>query len=133
MSPRPTTTRTVAALVGLATAGALLVAAPTATAAQRANNVVTIKAENTDLSGTIKSKRKVCKEDRTVYLYLQRGARGGDDDELFASDTSELRNGVGHWDTGNLGTEGRFYAKIKRTPQCKAAVSKTVRAERSDD
>jgi len=126
-------TRTLAAAIGLVTAGAVLVAAPTSTAAGRANNVVTIKAENTDLSGTVKSKRKVCKEDRKVLLYLQRGARGGSNDELFATDTTELDDGVGEWETGNLGFEGKFYAIVKRTPQCKAAASRTVVAERNDD
>ncbi len=127
------TTRTVAAVVGLSTAGALMVAAPSSTAAGRANNVVTIKAENTDLSGTIKSKRKACKDGRKVLLYFQRGARGGANDELFATDTSELDDGVGEWETGNLGFEGKFYAKVKRTAKCKAAASRTVVAERDDD
>jgi hypothetical protein len=128
-----TATRTLAAVVGLATAGAVLVATPSSTAAPRATTVVTIKAENTDLSGTVKSKRKACKDGRKVYLYLQRGARGGANDELFATDTTELEDGVGEWDTGNLGFEGKFYATVKRTPQCKADSSPTVVAERDDD
>jgi hypothetical protein len=127
-----TTTRTLAAAVGMATAAAVLVSMPAADAAGRANNVVTIKAEGTDLSGTVKSTRKACKNNPTVYLYLQRGARGGGNDELLATDTTELQNGVGHWNTGNLGTEGKFYAKVKRTPKCKAAASRTVVAERND-
>lgn len=132
MSSR-TATRTLAAVVGLATAGAVLVAAPSTAAAPKAKTVVTIKAENTDLSGTVKSKRKVCKDERKVYLYLQRGARGGGNDELFATDTTELYQGVGRWDTGNLGFEGKFYATVKRTPQCKGAASPTVVAERDED
>ena len=131
MSSR-TTTRALAAAIGLATAAAVLVTAPSSQAASRANNVVTIKAEGTDLSGTVKSKRRACKDERKVLLILQRGKRGGADDELFATDTTELRNGVGHWNTGNLGFEGKFYAKVKRTPQCKAASSPTVRAVRNE-
>ena len=129
---RRTTTRMLAAALGTATAAAVLVGVPAADAAGRANNVVTIKAEGTDLSGTVKSARRACKNERKVLLILQRGARGGANDELFASDTTELRNGVGHWNTGNLGFEGKFYAKIKRTPQCKAATSRTVRAIREE-
>ncbi len=49
---------------------------------------------------------------------------------MIASDTTELQNGVGRWSTGNTGFEGKFYAKVKRTPQCKAAESRTVRAVR---
>ena len=126
-------TRTLAAAIGLATAGALMVAAPSSTAAGKARTVVTIKADGTDLSGTVKSKRKACKDGRKVYLYLQRGARGGGNDELFATDTTELDDGVGEWETGNLGFEGKFYATVKRTPKCKAAASRTVVAERDDD
>ncbi len=130
---RRTTTRLLAAALGTATAAAVLVGVPASDAAGRADNVVTIKAENTDLSGTVKSKRKACKDERKVLLILQRGKRGGANDELFATDTTELQNGVGQWNTGNLGFEGKFYAKIKRTPLCKGAESRTVRAVRSND
>lgn len=125
--------RTLAAAVGLATAAAVLVT-PSSQAAQagRADVVVTIKAENTDLSGTVKSKRLACKKERRVLLYKQKGTKGGADDSLFATDTTGLQNGQWTWNTGNLGTEGRFYAKVKRTPKCKAAVSRTVRAVRND-
>jgi hypothetical protein len=129
MSAR-TTTRTLAAAVGLATAAAVLVSAPSSQAAPRANNVVTIKAEGTDLSGTVKSKRRACKNERKVFLVKQKGAKGGSNDKVIATDITELDNGVGEWSTGNTGIEGRFYAKIKRTPLCKAAVSPTVRATR---
>ena len=129
MSAR-TTTRTVAAAVGLATAAAVLVSAPSSQAAPRANNVVTIKAEGTDLSGTVKSKRRACKNERKVFLVKQKGAKGGSNDKVIATDITELDDGVGEWNTGNTGIEGRFYAKIKRTPLCKAAVSPTVRATR---
>jgi hypothetical protein len=129
MSAR-TTTRTLVAAVGLATAAAVLVSAPSSQAAPRANNVVTIKAEGTDLSGTVKSKRRACKNERKVFLVKQKGAKGGSNDKVIATDITELDNGVGEWSTGNTGIEGRFYAKIKRTPLCKAAVSPTVRATR---
>ena len=125
-----TSTRLLAAALGTATAAAVLVGMPASDAAGRADNVVTIKAEGTDLSGTVKSKRRVCKDERKVLLVKQKGARGGADDKVIASDTTELQNGVGEWSTGNTGIEGKFYAKVKRTPQCKAAESRTVRAVR---
>jgi len=131
MSSR-TTTRTLAAAIGLATAAAVLVSAPSSQAAPRANNVVTIKAEGTDLSGTVKSKRRACKNERKVFLVKQKGAKGGSNDKVIATDITELDDGVGEWSTGNTGIEGRFYAKVKRTALCKAAVSKTVRAARQD-
>ena len=129
--------RTVAATAALAASTALLASAAPATSAEsaavaRTKVVVTIKAQQTDLSGTVRSSRRVCKKNRTVLLYLQRGKRGGGNDELFATDTTEMRKGVGHWETGNLGFEGKFYAKVKGTPLCKPAVSRTVVAERDD-
>jgi uncharacterized cupredoxin-like copper-binding protein len=129
----PVTTRTLAGAVGLAASAALLVGVTSSEAATRAHTTVTIKAEQTDLSGTVKSKRKACKDGRKVLLVKQKGAKGGDDDEVIASDTTELEDGVGEWSTGNTGIEGRFYAKVKRTPLCKGAVSDTVRAVRNDD
>jgi hypothetical protein len=128
-----TLTRTLAATVGLATAAAVLVSAPSSQGMARADNKVTIQAENTDLSGTVLSKRRACKDERKVILVKQKGAKGGDDDQVISSDTSELENGVGVWSTGNTGLEGRFYAKVKKTALCKAAVSDTVRAVRSND
>jgi hypothetical protein len=130
MSTRTITTRALAAAVGTATAAAVLVAAPSSQAAPRANNTVTIKAEGTDLSGTVKSKRRACKDERKVFLVKQKGAKGGSNDKVIATDTTELQNGIGKWSTGNTGIEGKFYAKVKRTPQCKAATSRTVRAVR---
>jgi hypothetical protein len=127
-----TTTRTVAAAIGLATSAALLVGIPSSEAATRAATTVTIKAEGIDLSGTVKSKRKVCKDNRKVLVFKQKGAKGGADDKKVGEDTTELHNGVGVWETGNSGFEGRFYAKVKRTKHCKGAVSPTIRAVRED-
>lgn len=135
---RRTPTRPLAAAVGLAATAALIVsAAPTSNAdgsarAGRAAVTVTIKAQGTDLSGIVKSKRLACKKEVTVLLYKQKGAKGGADDSLFATDTTGLQNGKWTWNTGNLGTEGRFYSKVKRTPKCKRAISPTVRAVRND-
>jgi hypothetical protein len=131
MSAR-TTRRTLAAASGVAVAATVLVAAPASQALDRANNTVTIKAEGTDLSGTVKSRFAVCKDERKVFLVKQKGAKGGDDDKVVAMDTTELEDNVGVWSTGNTGIEGRFYAKIKRTANCKAAVSDSVRAVRND-
>jgi len=125
-------TRTLAASVGLATAAAVLVSAPSSQGLDRASNTVTIQAEGTDLSGTVTSKRKACKDERKVVLFRQIGTKGGDDDVKSGVDTTELQDGVGVWSTGNTGTPGRYYAKIKRTELCKRAVSDTVRAVPND-
>ncbi|MEP9381504.1 hypothetical protein [Nocardioides sp. KR10-350] len=101
-------------------------------AAKLTPTTVTIKAEQVDLSGTVRSPKKVCKNNRKVFLVKQKGAKFGGDDKVIATDTTELKKGVGVWRTGNTGIEGKFYAKVKKTSKCRAAVSKTVVAERDD-
>lgn len=92
-----------------------------------AKTTVTIKAEGTDLSGTVTSPKQKCVTDRKVLLYKIKGTRGGGDDKLIASD---LASADGSWSTGNTGIEGRFYAKVRKTAVCKGAESATVRAMR---
>jgi hypothetical protein len=96
-----------------------------------AATTVTIKAEGTDLSGTVKSPRpQRCAAERVVYLIKQIGARGGGDDIRFAMDTAD-RQGDGYaWSTGTTGTPGRFYARVKSIEGCKGDTSPTVRAHR---
>lgn len=105
---------------------------PAAGAAGDASTTVTIKAEGTDLSGVVKSPRpRRCAADRLVVVVRQKGARGGGDDVRFATDTASLEGGVYRWSTGNTGTEGRFYARVRHVPGCQAATSATIRATRT--
>lgn len=122
--------RTLGILVAVAATGAL--ALPAAShAAPKADVTVTITAEGTDLSGTVRSPRPAtCAADRTVVVFKVEGAVGGGDDERFASDTVDLSAGRYTWSTGNTGTEGRFYARLKGTADCRPARSGVVRAQR---
>ena len=113
-----------AAATGLATASSAVASAPVA------KSTVTIKAEGLDLSGTVRSPRAACEGDRKVVVFKVVGTRGGGDDIRFASDTTEVQNGVGVWSTGNTGTKGRFYAKIRKSGACAGDASPTVRATR---
>ena len=45
----------------------------------------------------------------------------------FASDSTA---DDGDWSIGNPGTEGKFYAKVKKNGQCKADFSPTIRVSR---
>jgi hypothetical protein len=100
-------------------------------AAAPAPTTVTIKAEGTDLSGTVKSPRPArCADGRTVLLIKQVGARGGGDDIRFGMDTADLEGDVYAWSTGTTGTPGRFYAKVKPIQGCAGDTSPTVRAQR---
>ena len=102
-------------------------------AAVDADTTVTIKAEGTDLSGRVKSPKPLkCADGRKVIVFKQKGTRGGGDDVKFATDTASLEGDVYRWNTGNTGTEGRFYAKVRRIEGCKADTSKTIRAVRTD-
>jgi hypothetical protein len=102
-----------------------------AAAAGNAPTTVTIKAQGTDLSGTVSSpKPKRCAKNRTVLLIKQKGARGGGDDQRIGSDTADFSGGKYQWSTGTTGIEGRFYAKVKAIPGCKGDTSNTVRATR---
>lgn len=92
-----------------------------------AASTVTIKAEGTDLSGTLSSPRAACVADRKVIVFKQIGTRGGGDDRNFASDTAAAD---GSWNTGNTGTPGRFYAKVRATARCQGDTSPTIRARR---
>lgn len=104
-----------------------------AAGAGRAATTVTIKAEGTDLSGTVASPKPAkCAEGRKVIVMKQIGARGGGDDEFFASDNASKNGSRYEWSTGNTGVEGKFYAKVRRTPSCKGDTSPTIRATRPD-
>ena len=116
--------------VGLA-AGMTTVGAA-AGAAGDAPTTVTIRADGTDLSGTVSSpKPRKCANNRLVVVFKQKGTRGGGDDVRFASDTASRSGGVFAWSTGNTGTEGRFYAKVRHIDGCKGDTSPTIRATRN--
>jgi hypothetical protein len=110
--------------------GAVVALTGSAYAAPQAPVTVTITAEGTDMSGTVKSADPACAAERTVVVFKQKGSRGGGDDVRFASDTTDLQGMKYVWSTGNTGTEGRFYAKLKATAECKAAASRTIRVQR---
>lgn len=125
MKPVTTVTTALAVLTGAA-----LVALPGAATAQApapARSTVTIKAQGTDLSGRLSSPRQGCVTDRKVIVIKVKGRRGGGDDKRFASDNASAD---GSWNTGNTGTAGRFYAKVKPTANCQGDTSPTVRAQR---
>jgi hypothetical protein len=107
-----------------------LLAAPAA-AGGAAPTTVTIRADGVDLSGTVRSPRPgTCADGRTVIVVRQIGARGGGNDKRFASDTAGLQGGVYRWSTGNTGTEGKFYARVRAIQGCLGATSRTVTATR---
>jgi hypothetical protein len=130
------------ALAGALVAGVLLTATQVAAAdgavgassagTTRTPTTVTIQARGTNLSGTVRSSAAGCADGRLVVLVKQIGARGGGDDIRFSSDDASLQGTTYTWSTGDTGTPGRFYAKVRRTETCGFDTSPTVRAVRSD-
>lgn len=116
--------------MGAMAVGGLLVTGGAAEAATVGTSVVTIAAQGTDLHGVLKSDLTACMDNRHVIVYRQHGTRGGGDDTRFASDNTQLVGGHGEWSTGNTGTEGRFYARVRKTQFCARDSSPTIRATR---
>ena len=107
----------VLAFVGLIALGALPLAGP---ATAGGGTTVTIKGPQGDFHGRVNT-REPCRAERTVKVFkVRKGA-----DRKIGSDTT---GNDGKWSIGNSGFKnGRFYAKVKKTEECEAAKSKTIR------
>ena len=107
------------------------IAAPSSAGQTRANTKVTIKVEGRDFSGTVKSPRPGrCADGRRIVLLRQTsGQQRPATDPVIANDTASLNGNRYEWNTGNTGVNGRFYARARRTNQCKADSSRTLRTE----
>ena len=89
---------------------------------------VTIHAESGGFYGNVKSSNPNCVSGRTVVLFKQLGStQDPRNDQRILTDTTE---DDGEWNTGNPGLRsGMFYARAKRTSECKAANSRTIPAQ----
>jgi hypothetical protein len=97
-----------------------------ATAGTEAKTKVTIKGPNGDFHGKIKSDDDGCVGDRVVRLFMSDSA-DGPFERTGNSDTSEQQGDVGVWSMGNTGLrDGYFFAKAKKTPDCKGGKSKVL-------
>jgi len=86
---------------------------------------VTIKGQNGDYHGKVKSSDSDCLDGRTVKVYEMLGATPAPKtDQKIGTDTSELDGSKGVWSIGNSGFKhGDFYAKVKRTSECGGDIS----------
>lgn len=127
-----TTTRGRAGRVlGCMAIGLMVIAGSTSTAsaAERADTTVSIRAQSGGFFGFVRSAEpSTCVTERVVVLYRQLGASPSPStDTRIASDTA---GADGRWDTGNTGTrKGRYYARVRATPDCKADRSRTISAQ----
>ncbi|HEY6565950.1 MAG TPA: hypothetical protein VI341_00400 [Actinomycetota bacterium] len=120
----------VPAMIAFAVGSAVTIAGPAVAGGSHAPTTVTIKAENGDLSGRVKSTRPmVCAQGRKVIVYKQVGSQQDPSvDERVGTDTAGLNGDRYEWSTGNSGTFGKVYALVRRTPDCKADRSDTIRS-----
>jgi len=91
---------------------------------------VTIVPENDGFYGFVKStKPNKCANGRKVILLKQLGStQSPHNDQKIGTDIAQA-NGDGYmWSTGNTGhMKGKFYARVKKTPDCLADTSKSVK------
>ena len=89
---------------------------------------VTIKGNNGDYYGYVKSSDSDCESDRTVKVYKMNGSSPKPkQDQLIGTDTSAPNGPDGMWSIGNSGyKDGSFYAKVTKTDECGADLSKVI-------
>jgi hypothetical protein len=113
-------------LVAALACAALVVAGP-AGAGTVGSTVVTIKEENGDFQGRVKSNVSECIENRKVVVFKKRDGQ----DLKIASDTTEGPkprqkglNFVAQWSTGNTHVgKGKYYAKARQVQFAKRGVT----------
>lgn len=120
----------VPAAIVLAVGSAVTLTGPALAGGGLAPTTVTIKAQNGELSGQVKSTRPlVCADERKVIVYKQVGSEQDPSvDDRVGSDTASLNGDRYQWNTGTSGTFGKVYALVRRTPDCKADSSETIRS-----
>jgi hypothetical protein len=90
---------------------------------------VTIKGDNGDYYGYVKSSDPACESfDREVKVYEMLGSKPKPkNDQLIGSDTAQPNGPDLMWSIGNSGyKDGSFYAKVKKANGCDADLSKVI-------
>ena len=78
-------------------------------------------------SGELVSSRESCESNRKVVLYKQKGnSRNRRKDKKIGSDIAQPNGDAGMWHVDS-GPTGKYYAYVKATRKCKAAVSRSIR------
>ena len=98
-------------------------------ASAQADTKVSIKGDNGDYYGYVKSSDAGnCANDRKVKVFKQTGNEQDPKHDLkIGTDTAEPNGDKYMWSIGNSGYKhGEFYAKVGKTSLCKGATSKTI-------
>lgn len=118
------------AVVAISISG-VFAATGVANAAERTPTKVTIKGDNGDFYGYVKSEDEDnCANERTVTLYKLTGETPDPKlDEKIVTDTASPNGPKYMWSAGNTGEKsGEFYARVKKTDECGGDISKVVEA-----
>jgi hypothetical protein len=122
--------KTILATTAIATATAFTgtvgaAAAADDLASNQSPTEVTIKGQNGDYHGKVKSSNPDCLANRKVKVYKMLGdSPAPKTDQKIGTDVSELDGTKGVWSIGNSGFKhGDFYAKVKRTSECAGDIS----------
>jgi hypothetical protein len=104
------------------------IAASGATAAEKASTEVTIKGQNGDYYGYVKSPDPDCESNRKVDVYKMLGPSPNRQSDLkIGSDIAQPNGPHGMWSIGNSGyKKGKFYAHAKKTDECKGDLSPVI-------
>ena len=100
-----------------------------AQAGGKADTKVSIKGDNGDYYGYVKSSDAGnCANDRKVKVFKQTGNDQDPKHDLkIGTDTTEPNGDKYMWSIGNSGYKhGEFYAKVGKTSLCKGATSRTI-------
>ena len=125
-------TKVRASLAALAISVLALSGAAGASAAGKAQSKVSIKGNDGDYYGYVKSDENegYCANAREVKVFKQLGSSQDPKNDLkIGTDTAQADGGSGRylWEIGNSGYKhGEFYAKVGKTDYCKGATSKTI-------
>jgi acetoacetate decarboxylase len=116
----------------LAAAAALALVCVFATSAAAGNKIetkVTIKGQEGDYFGFVKSpNEEKCANGREVRVYkAKHDTPDPGSDKLIGTDTAQPNGDGVMWSIGNSGfKKGHFYAQVKKTKKCQGDLSKVI-------
>jgi hypothetical protein len=116
----------------LAAVAAMIVLGALATGASasvgKSATEVTIKGENGDFYGNVKSSDPSCAEGRKVTVFKLKGSSPNPSvDRKITSDTASLSGGKYRWSVGNTGEKnGFFYARVVKNDHCTGDISPVI-------
>lgn len=121
-------TKVRAALAALVISVTALSGVATANAAGKTDTKVSIKGDNGDYYGYVKSADTDCANGREVKVFKQLGSdQDPKHDQKIGTDVAQANGTKYMWAIGNSGYKhGKFYAKVGKTSECKGATSKTI-------